>query len=105
MVIREYIQNSVDAIDDFKRSLKDKSTQEGYINITIDGSRKSINITDNGTGVTTEKAWHVLHDLGNSEKDPSMHRGFRGIGRLGGLGYCNKLVFTTKAKNEKTLSR
>ena len=105
MVIREYIQNSVDAIDDYKRRLNDKPTQEGYIDINIDGSSKSINITDNGTGVTTEKAWHVLHDLGKSEKDASKHRGFRGIGRLGGLGYCKKLVFTTKAKDENTLSR
>lgn len=105
MVIREYIQNSVDAIDDFKKSSKDKSAQEGYIDITIDGSKKSITITDNGTGVIAKKAWHVLHDLGKSEKDPSKHRGFRGIGRLGGLGYCNKLVFTTKAIDEKTISR
>ncbi|MFC2016988.1 ATP-binding protein [Chloroflexota bacterium] len=105
MVIREYIQNSVDAIDDYKRALKRKDAQEVCIDITIDGSRKSISITDNGTGVIAEKAWQVLHDLGKSEKDPSTHRGFRGIGRLGGLGYCNKLVFTTKAKNEKTLSK
>lgn len=105
MVIREYIQNSVDAIDDYKRSLRGKSVQDGYIDITVDGNSKSINITDNGIGINTERAWHVLHDLGKSEKDPSTHRGFRGIGRLGGLGYCNKLVFTTKARSEKTLSR
>jgi molecular chaperone HtpG len=33
-----------------------------------------------------------------------MSRGFRGIGRLGGLGYCDELSFTTKARGERTTS-
>ena len=31
-------------------------------------------------------------DIGNSKKKHSSNRGFRGIGRLGGLSYCDKLV-------------
>jgi len=41
-----------------------------------------------------------LRNVGVSEKIGSKQRGFRGIGRLGGLGYCRELVFRTKATNE-----
>ena len=41
-----------------------------------------------------------LIDIGNSKKDRTNSRGFRGIGRLAGLGYCNQLVFSTSYLGE-----
>ena len=100
MVLREYIQNSVDAIDDYVATSNCSESYEGSIYISIDGQKKSIRVTDNGIGIAPQKAWHLLHDLGRSEKDGKQNRGFRGIGRLGGLGYCDELIFTTKAEGE-----
>ena len=100
MILREYIQNSVDAIDEYRRDDDGRKGDKGLVDIVVDGRKKSIKIIDNGTGIPSRKAWHVLHDLGRSEKDRPKQRGFRGIGRLGGLGYCEELIFTTKAEGE-----
>src|SRR5574341_510540 len=67
MLLREYVQNSVDSIDEF-------ATKHGYkhsepkIEITINGRSKSIIVSDNGFGVPVERAWSSLHDLGRSIK-------------------------------------
>ena len=100
MLLREYVQNSVDAIDEIEAQNGNK--KEDYsINIEINGRTRSIIISDNGSGISAKQAWTSLHDLGRSVKRLSHNRGFRGIGRLGGLGYCSLLKFTTKSKGEK----
>lgn len=103
ILFREYIQNSTDAIDEIAEHLEE-STDKFNIQITIDGEKKTISIKDNGCGVRSHMAWSVLHDIGRSPKKVNVNRGFRGIGRLGGLAYCDKLKFITKAKGEKTYS-
>jgi len=102
MLIREYIQNSVDAIDEFKKN--EDFFDNSEIDIRIDGRNRSIRIFDYGTGLSVDYAKNALHDIGRSLKTIPLHRGFRGIGRLGGLGYCAALTFTTKAKGEKYYS-
>jgi len=103
MVLREYIQNSVDSIDIFYKNNPHKKTQ-AKIEIKIDGRNRSVAVIDNGGGVLAKKAWDVMHSVGNSLKSRYEQRGFRGIGRLGGLGYCDELRFITKAKGEKVCS-
>jgi len=100
MLIREYIQNSTDAIDSLLRT-DGFNKRKSKIEIKIDPKTNSFTISDNGTGIKSEKAWSTLHDIGKSEKSISHNRGFRGIGRLGGLGYCQILRFITKAIGEK----
>ena len=39
-------------------------------------------------------------NVGISRKRHSNNRGFRGIGRLGGMSYCDTLIFTTSAEKE-----
>ena len=97
MVLREYVQNSTDSID-----LLPKNTPQPIVKITIDGRNRSLEILDNGIGIPSRKVKRTLLNIGASEKDPVNARGFRGIGRLGGLGYCDTLVFTTKSKGERT---
>jgi len=101
---REYIQNAVDSLDTaFVESLM--KAEDFRIEIIVDGSRREISIRDNGTGIKKDSARKTLLDIGNSTKLHTTNRGFRGIGRLGGLSYCKKLSFCTSAfgENEKTL--
>lgn len=97
---REYIQNAVDSIDEgvMKNYFKN---EDAVIEINIDKKEKSIKIKDNGVGIEKELAANRLTDIGNSQKNRLMSRGFRGIGRLAGLGYCKSLVFTTSCIGEQ----
>lgn len=96
---REYIQNAVDSIDvAVAEEILDKDS--GYIDVIISTDNKYIKITDNGTGVSQNNIERFLLDIGNSKKISTSERGFRGIGRLAGLAYCNKLLFETSYKGE-----
>lgn len=98
-IFREYVQNATDAIDSaVKEGILNDG--EGRIDITVNPESSFISIKDNGTGITVKNAFKILGDIGNSTKDHRQNRGFRGIGRLGGLGYANTLVFRTKAKGD-----
>lgn len=103
MVIREYIQNSVDAIDQFN-SNNGHPPLSHRIDINIDILERSLSIKDNAGGIPYSKTYDILHSVGESTKLKSINRGFRGIGRLGGLGYCDELKFITKAKKENIYS-
>ncbi len=99
IIFREYIQNATDAIDNaVKQGLIQQ--KEGRIDITIDKQNSKIIITDNGIGINHESVWRLLGDIGDSEKRFEENRGFRGIGRLGGMSYAGELQFITTAKGE-----
>lgn len=104
IVYREYIQNSVDSLENAIAG-NIIEPQSMRIDILIDEENASITIKDNGTGVPSVTAPSILMNVGNSSKRHSNNRGFRGIGRLGGMSYCDKLIFTTSYDNEpiKTL--
>ena len=42
----------------------------------------------------------LLKNIAQSTKERGVDKGFRGIGRLGGLGYCETLIFETSFKGE-----
>ncbi len=96
---REYIQNAVDSIDDAIR-LGITEKEKSRIDISINSENSSISIKDNGCGINKENAERLLIDIGNSKKSRSTSRGFRGIGRLAGLGYCDTLTFITSSVGE-----
>lgn len=97
---REYIQNAVDSIDlAISKGLLRKS--ESRIDIILDAKNATIRIRDNGCGISSREAEKTLIDIGNSKKSRQVSRGFRGIGRLAGLGYCESLSFTTSAQGEE----
>lgn len=98
-IYREYIQNSADQIDKaIKENLIQKS--EGEIHITINENEKSITIEDNATGISNKRIIEILKNIAQSTKERGVDKGFRGIGRLGGLGYCDTLIFETSYKGE-----
>ena len=102
-IYREYIQNSADQVD--------KAVAEGLINagedeihITINPKERCIVIEDNATGISSDKVIPILRNIAHSTKKRGEDKGFRGIGRLGGLGYCSKLIFETTFAGEEVKS-
>ncbi len=99
IVYREYIQNAVDSLE--TAVAQNLIEPQGMrIDIVIDEENSAISIRDNGMGIPCADARDTLMNVGNSRKRHSNNRGFRGIGRLGGMSYCDTLVFTTSAENE-----
>jgi len=102
-LFREYVQNAADAIDAAIRQCL-LCEGDGQIEIVIDADKHLISFEDNGTGIASSNFKSMLADIGNSIKDRKTDKGFRGIGRLGGLGYCQKVRFETSAKGESIRS-
>jgi molecular chaperone HtpG len=100
-VYREYIQNSADAIDKARQA---KLVEDGNIYVTIDAEKRKIEIEDDAVGIEQNKVVEMLKNIAQSTKQKGVNKGFRGIGRLGGLGYCKKLIFETSAQGEKVKS-
>ena len=96
-IYREYIQNAADQID---KARQQKLVEEGEIHIAIDADKKIISIEDDATGIEANKVVEILKNIAQSTKQRGVDKGFRGIGRLGGLGYCDKLIFETSFKGE-----
>ena len=99
-IFREYIQNAADQID----KERDMQDWEDKILIEIDKDNKSITIKDGATGIPKDKVWPILANIANSRKRSSSEKGMFGIGRLGGLTYCDKLIFETSYRGESVKS-
>jgi hypothetical protein len=98
-IFREYIQNSADQIDKaIREGLITKD--QGEIYIDIDTEKQTITIEDNATGIAQNSVLPILQNIAQSTKQRGIDKGFRGIGRLGGLAYCGKLIFETSFKGE-----
>lgn len=98
---REYIQNAVDSIDTARDNNLERP-EYFEIDINIDRDKDTLTIFDNGYGIPSKVAVATLVDIGNSNKTRYTNRGFRGIGRLAGLGYCDELLFSTSFEGEET---
>lgn len=99
-VYREYIQNSADSIDKAVAEglIKDS---DAFIDINIEYNKRRITINDNAKGIPAEKFVKVLTDIADSQKDRTKEKGFRGIGRLAGVGYCDTLIFKSSYQGEE----
>ena len=98
-IYREYIQNAADAVDKaIDCALLEKG--EESIHVRIDKDKRSISVQDNATGISQDKVMAILRNIAHSTKKRGEDKGFRGIGRLGGLGYCLKLIFETSYYGE-----
>jgi molecular chaperone HtpG len=98
-IYREYIQNAADQID---KAIREGLIKKGEstIHISINRQERIISIEDNATGIEQDKVNDILKNIAQSTKERGVDKGFRGIGRLGGLGYCEKLIFETTHKGE-----
>lgn len=100
-IFREYVQNATDSID---KALLHGLISDSDIHIHIDSGKRRISIKDNGEGIPSAIALNKLCDVGNSGKDYETERGFRGIGRLGGLAYATTVYFITSTEGEEVKS-
>lgn len=103
IIYREYIQNSADSIDEaLEKEIISKN--EAEISIDIDNSKRNIKIKDNGIGIDSKNFEQIMCCIADSTKDVKYNKGFRGIGRLAGIAYCDKLIFSSKIKGENIIS-
>lgn len=102
-IYREYIQNAADAVDKAIDCALLKKGEEA-IHVRIDKDKRSISVQDNATGIPQDKVMAILRNIAHSTKKRGEDKGFRGIGRLGGLGYCSKLIFETSYYGEPVKS-
>lgn len=103
IIFREYIQNSADSIDKaIKIGLLKK--EEACVSIDINSKNRIIIIHDNAMGISKDKFAEKLLNIADSDKDRNEDKGFRGIGRLGGLACCGKLIFSSSYKGESIKS-
>lgn len=116
MIYREYIQNAADSIDNAinlgilkkgtdKNNINSDTKETAQIDIYIDQKKRNISIYDNALGIPKDKFFNILSSIADSEKDKTSNKGFRGIGRLAGLAYCKKLIFTSSyiGENKKSI--
>jgi len=101
-IIREYIQNGSDALDDWLKisDLVPGDRTEPQIKVSIQG--KSILIFDNGIGMTEDDI-PKLKRIAYSEKKVGEEAGYKGIGRLAGIAVANKLKITTTSYGDPKL--
>lgn len=98
--IREYIQNGFDSILRARESGV-LTANSGHIVVTMADDKKSLTIRDDGAGLPVKSATATLTRVGASTKTHARNAGFRGIGRLAGIVFCDRLTFITKAKGER----
>lgn len=97
-IYREYIQNAADSIDVAMATGILGPNEVGRVDISLDLAQptRSVRIRDNGVGVPNGEFVKRLTAIGGSQKRGTPARGFRGVGRLAGLGYCQELVFRSR---------
>src|SRR5216683_3775184 len=98
---REYIQNSADAVDLAQSA--GLLHGPGRVEIRMDQSTRTVFIRDNGSGLGKEHFVQQLTALGGSKKRGTRARGFRGVGRLAGLAFCQELIFRSRQDGEGTI--
>ena len=104
VVYREYVQNACDSIYEAMKLGYYASDDEKCIAIEIDPANKKVCFMDRGTGVQQDQIGPRLVDLGASVKNGIDQIGSNGIGRLVGANWCDRIIFETSAKGEKTKS-
>jgi hypothetical protein len=102
-IYREYVQNAADALDEARSGIG-MPGEAPKVEITVDPQARTIRIRDNGTGLPASDFVDRLCNLGGSNKRGTSARGFRGVGRLAGLGYCQELIFRSRATGEASVS-
>ena len=101
---REYIQNAADGIDEARALGILRSHPAGVVEISIDATTRTVRIRDNGIGVPGVDFERRLTAFGASSKRGTDARGFRGVGRLAGIGYCQELVLRSRYAGESDVN-
>lgn len=103
-IYREYVQNAADAVDAAREARELAADEAGRVDIFVDAAARTVRIRDNGCGIPFPDFGRKLTALGGSAKRGTLARGFRGVGRLAGLGYAQELVFRSRVAGEAKVS-
>jgi molecular chaperone HtpG len=102
-IVREYIQNASDALDDFAPIADYIGDQaDPQIKISIQG--RSLLIYDNGIGMDHQEI-KKLKRIAYSEKKEGERAGYKGIGRLAGLAVAEKLTISSTSYGDPKLHK
>ena len=88
VVFREYVQNAADSLREAECNCRTQT-----LAIRIWKTDETLFFLDNGTGINPNDFADRMGTIANSAKSRSKNIGYKGIGRLSGLSYCNKLQF------------
>ena len=102
-IYREYVQNAADAIDE-ARDMQLPFSQQPDVEIIFDQVERVVKIRDQGIGIPAHEFAQRLTTIGASQKRGKKQRGFRGVGRLSALGYCQELIFRGRAEGDSKVS-
>jgi molecular chaperone HtpG len=97
---REYIQNASDAVEEGIRSGLYAGRKTPRIDVVIDVASRNVKIRDNGAGIPKKDFVQILTAIGGSAKRGTGARGFRGVGRLAGLGFCQEVIMRSKSPSD-----
>lgn len=86
VVFREYVQNSIDS---FLRNDRHETVKE--INIIYED--ETLFFLDTGDGIAPSSFLEEMRKIGSSKKIKTRNLGYKGIGRLSGVPYCERLTF------------
>lgn len=104
IVFREYVQNSIDAYNSMISMNTANKIDDFHISVNIDSKTRSIKILDNGYAIPDSGFREKMTSIGISNKNSLPDQiGFRGIGRLSAMPFCQKLTFTNKPKGSKKI--
>jgi hypothetical protein len=99
VIYRELVQNAADSIE-AAISAGVLKPAEGMVQVEFDPSTRTVGLVDNGLGLSNEMFEAQMLSFGASIKRSEHFRGFRGIGRLAGLGHCKELVFRSRSHGD-----
>lgn len=102
-IYREYVQNASDAIDEAVGRGVLASSSDGRVDVALDHIGRRAVVRDNGIGINRDEFAARMTAFGASQKRGTTARGFRGVGRLAGLGYCQELIFRSREKSNSKI--
>ena len=88
VVFREYVQNCADSLSATMQSVDKK-----VLSCKIWSENNNLFFLDNGNGIDEDKFLSEMRKIAYSGKKRTVHIGYKGIGRLSGISYCEKLIF------------
>lgn len=103
-IFREYVQNAADSLDEAAAAGMFRNGLRPSITITLDPVKRTAVVRDTGAGVPRSSFTRILTAIGGSRKRGTAARGFRGVGRLAGFGYCQVLVMRSKSADDTHVS-
>jgi molecular chaperone HtpG len=105
-IYREYVQNAADSLDQAGSVRLRTSASAAPIEIKTNPAEgeRCVTIRDHGIGIRQASFVQTLTAIGASKKRGTVSRGFRGIGRLAGLGYCQALIMRSKHSEDSEVS-